>query len=58
MAVDARPGPAGGFIPLASLVEVFLVRLMGDFLPLDCVFPVVKILVSISSRRRNTSHII
>jgi hypothetical protein len=58
MAVDGRPGPATGFVPLASLLEPFLIRLIVDFLPLDCVLPVVKTLVSISTRVRSTSHII
>jgi hypothetical protein len=59
MAVAGRPGPAVGFALLTSLLEVlFLMRVDGSFLPLDCVFPVVKLLVSISPRSRRTSHII
>jgi hypothetical protein len=58
MAVDGRPGPTAVFVPLASLLEVFLIKLIGDFLPLDCAFPVVRILVSISTTARRTSHII
>jgi hypothetical protein len=42
MAVDGRPGACTGFATLASLLEVFLIKLIGDFLPLDCVLPVVK----------------
>jgi len=58
MAVAGRPGPAVGFAPLASLLEVlFLIRLTGSFLPLG-VFPVVKLLVSISTRSKRISHII
>jgi len=59
IAVAGRPGPAVGFALLASLLEVlFLIRVDGSFLPLDCVFPVVKLLVSISPRSKRTSHII
>jgi hypothetical protein len=58
MAVDGRPEPSVVFAPLASLLEVLLIRLIGDFLPLDCAFPVVKILVSKSTRTRMASHII
>ena len=58
MAVDGRPGAGVGFETLASLLEAFLIKLIGDFLPLDCVLPVVKTLVSINTRARIKSHII
>jgi hypothetical protein len=58
MAVEGRPGPTVVFVPLASLLEVFLIKLIGDFLPLDCALPVVRILVSISTTTRRISHII
>ena len=58
MAVDGRPGPGVDFVPLPSLVEEFFIKFIGDFLPLDCGLPIVKTLVSISTRARSTSHII
>ena len=59
IAVEGRPRVAGlGFVPPASLLVGVLTKLIGDFLPLDCVLPIVKILVSISTRARTKTHII
>jgi hypothetical protein len=58
MAVDGRPEAGVGFATVPSLLEAFLIKLIGDFLPLDCVLPVVKTLVSKSTRTKSKSHII
>jgi hypothetical protein len=58
MAVDVRPGLAVDFGPLASLLEPFLIKFIGNFFPLGCVLPIVQTLVSRSTRARNISHII
>jgi hypothetical protein len=58
MAVGDRLGAAVDVVPVASLLEAFLIKLIGNFLPLDCVLPVVKTLVSISTKARSTTHII
>jgi hypothetical protein len=58
MAVDGPAGARLGFAPLVSLLEAFLIKLIGNFFPLDCVLPAANILVSISARARSRNHII
>ncbi len=55
IAVEGRAGGEDGVSPLASLLELFLVTLIGDFL-FVCVFPTPKIFISINATVRSKNH--